>query len=192
MEKIKIELFFIFIFNVEFHTLYVPLSYNSFSKMRQVTRSVASDIVVYFNFGFSGVNFNSDSISQYALTDLLSHLRNSVTARAFNQEDFSKKLAVSELEIDEIVFVKQDDALTETKTKHDFKITFKVFHTSSSVTSSAFEDIDNITKKMFEKVTKVAVEPEFETSPCFVKPDFHAACTRQHVCGIVSFNNSQI
>jgi len=160
--------------------------------MRQVTRSVASEVVVYFNFGFSGVNFNSKSISQYALTDLLSHLRNSITARTFNQEVFSKNLAVSELEIDETVFVKQDDTLTETKTKHDFKITFKVFHTSSSVTSSAFEDIDKITTKMFEKITKVTFVPEFECSPCFVKPDFCVTCTRQHVCGIVSFNNSQI
>jgi hypothetical protein len=146
-------------------------------------RLVASEITVYFNFGFSGFNMDSSSISQYALTDLLSHLRTSLTARAFNQEVCSENLAISKLEIDEIVFVTQPD------TKFRFKITFKVFHTSSDVTSSAFEDIDNITKKMFEKVTKVAIEPEFETSPCFVKPDFHARCIRQHVCGIVALQH---
>lgn len=186
------KIFFIFIFNVVFHTFHF-LSTTLFQEMHQVTRSVASEVVVYFNFGYSGTNFNSNSISQFALTDLLSHIRHSVTASAFNQEVFSKNLAVSELEIDEIVFATQsNNTLTETKTKYDFKITFKVFHTSSSVTSSAFEDIDKITTKMFEKITKVTFVPEFECSPCFVKPDFCVTCTRQHVCGIVSFNNSQL
>jgi folate-binding Fe-S cluster repair protein YgfZ len=157
--------------------------------MHQVTRSVASEIVVYFNFGFSGVNLDSNSISQFALTDLISHIRNSVTTSAFNQEVYSENLTISKLEIDEIVFVTQhekDNNVTKTLQKFNFKIKFKVFHTSSSVTSSAFEEIDKITKKMFEKITKKTIEPEFETSPCFVKPDFHATCTRQHVYGVVS------
>ena len=126
---------------------------------------------------------DSSSISQYALTDLLSHLRQSVTVRAFNEEIDSnnlENLAISELEIDEIVFVTQRDC------KFHFKITFKVFHTSSTVTSAAFEDVDKITKKMFEKITKTSIMPEFETSPCFIKPDFCATCIRQHVCGIVA------
>ena len=154
--------------------------------MKQVARSVASEVTVYFNFGFSGVNLDSSSISQYALTDLLSHLRQSVTERAFNEAldskntDSDENLAISDLEIDEIVFV------THSEKKFNFKITFKVFHTSSNVTSSAFEDVDKITNKMFEKITKTTIMPEFECSPCFVKPDFCATCTRQHVCGIMS------
>lgn len=151
--------------------------------MQMHRRSVASEVAVYFNFGFSGFNMDSSSISQYALTDLLSHLRNSVTVRAFNQEVSSKNLSISKLEIDEIVFVTQPD------TKFRFKITFKLFHASSDVTSSAFKDIDIITKKMFEKITKITLEPEFESSPCFVKPGFHATCIRQHVCGIVALQH---
>ena len=159
--------------------------------MKQVARSVASEVTVYFNFGFSGVNLDSSSISQYALTDLLSHLRQSVTVRAFNEALDSKNLenlAISDLEIVEIVFVTQPQlaSLTKALTKFHFKITFKVFHVSSTVTSSAFEDVDKITNKMFEKITKTTFMPEFECSPCFVKPDFCATCTRQHVCGIVS------
>ena len=151
----------------------------------QIVRSVASEVVVYFNFGFSGVNLDSGSISQYALTDLLSHLRRSVTVRAFNEELHTDTLAISELEIDEIVFVTQRDC------KFNFKITFKVFHTSSTVTSAAFEDVDKITKKMFEKITKTSIMPEFECSPCFVKPDFRATCIRQHVCGVVAIQHPQ-
>ena len=152
----------------------------------QFTRSVASEVAVYFNFGFSGVNMDSSSISQYALTDLLSHLRQSVTVRAFNKEIDSKNdtLAISELEISEIVFVTQ-----QPECKFNFKITFKAFHTSSTVTSSAFEDVDKITKKMFEKITKKTFVPEFECSPCFVKPDFCATCIRQHVCGVVAIQH---
>jgi hypothetical protein len=150
--------------------------------MKQVARSVASEVTVYFNFGFSGVNLDSSSISQYALTDLLSHLRQSVTERAFNEEIHIDTLAISDLEIDEIVFVTRP----QSECKFNFKITFKVFHTSSNVTSSAFEDVDKITNKMFEKITKTTIMPEFECSPCFVKPDFCATCTRQHVCGIMS------
>jgi hypothetical protein len=155
--------------------------------MKHVARSVASKVTVYFNFGFSGVDLDSSSISQYALTDLLSHLRQSVTVRAFNEEIDSKNdtLAISDLEIDEIVFVNQH----QPECKFHFKITFKVFHTSSTVTSSAFEDVDKITKKMFEKITKTTFVPEFECSPCFVKPDFRATCIRQHVCGIVAIQH---
>jgi hypothetical protein len=134
---------------------------------------------------------DSSSISQFALTDLLSHLRNSVTVRTFNQEIPQKSenldnLAISELEIDEIVFVTQPASLTKALTKFHFKITFKVFHKSSSVTSLAFEEIDKITNKMFEKITKTSIMPEFECSPCFIKPNFCAKCTRQYVCGIVA------
>jgi hypothetical protein len=155
-------------------------------------RSVASEVTVYFNFGFSGVDLDFSSISQFALTDLLSHLRQSVTARAFNQEVSQKyeNLAVSELEIDEIVFV-TTQPIPETLKKFNFKITFKLFHKSSSVTSSAFEDVDKITKKMFDKITKTSIVPEFEPSPCFVKPDFCATCIRQHVCGIIAIQHSQ-
>lgn len=154
-------------------------------------RSVSSEVVVYFNFGFSGVNLDSSSISQYALTDLLSHLRQSATVRAFNEEIDSKNdtLAISELNIDEIVFVTQPTSLTKALTKFDFKITFKVFHTSSTVTSAAFEDVDKITRKMFEKITKTTFVPEFESPPCFIKPDFHATCIRQHVCGIAALQH---
>jgi len=152
----------------------------------QITRSVASEVTVYFNFGFTGVNLDSGSISQYALTDLLYHLRQSVTVHAFNEALDSKNdtLAISDLEIDEIVFVNQRDC------KFHFKITFKVFHTSSTVTSSVFEDVDKITNKMFEKITKTSIVPEFECSPCFVKPDFCATCIRQHVCGIVAIQHT--
>ena len=68
--------------------------------MKQVTRNVVSEVAVFFNFGFHGVNLDSMSISQYALTDLLSHIKNSVTTRAFNQEVSSENLAISKLEID--------------------------------------------------------------------------------------------
>lgn len=73
MEKIKIENIFYFYFSYRLYsnTFFLP-------KM-QIARSVASEVTVYFNFGFSGVNLDSSSISQYALTDLLSHLRRSVT-----------------------------------------------------------------------------------------------------------------
>lgn len=183
------KIFFIFIFNVVFiPTIHFSNQPTLFQKMHK--RSVASEVIVYFNFGFSGVNLDFSSISQFALTDLLSHLRNSVTTRAFNEEISQKyeNLAVSELEIDEIVFATtQPDTLK----RFNFKITFKVFHKSSSVTSSAFEDIDKITKKMFEKITKTSIMPEFECSPCFVKPDFCATCTRQHVSGIVAIQHLQ-
>ena len=102
--------FFIFIFNVVFRTS-CSLN-NSFSQMHQ--RSVASEVAVYFNFGFSGFNMDSSSISQYALTDLLTHLRNSVTVGAFNQEasQKSENLTISKLEIDEIVFVNNNNIIT--------------------------------------------------------------------------------
>lgn len=176
--------FFILIFILG--TISTRFSKSTLFQNMQVTRSVASEVTVYFNFGFSGVNLDFNSISQYALSDLISHLRHSVTVRAFNQEVESfqfENLSISELEIDEIVFVTQPD------TKFNLKITFKVFHKSSTVTSSAFEDIDKITNKMFEKISKTTFVPEFESSPCFVKPDFCAICTRQHVCGIITIHN---
>ena len=187
------KIFFIFIFNV-INPFFQSIRFSNQSvfppKMHK--RSVASEVTVYFNFGFSGVDLDFSSISQFALTDLLSHLRQSVTARAFNQEVSQKyeNLAVSELEIDEIVFV-TTQPIPETLKKFNFKITFKLFHKSSSVTSSAFEEVDKITKKMFDKITKTSIVPEFEYSPCFVKPDFCATCIRQHVCGIIAIQHSQ-
>ena len=80
--------------------------------------------------------------------------------------------AISELEIDEIVFVNQRDC------KFHFKITFKVFHTSSTVTSSAFEDVDKITKKMFEcnPSSSLIYGPTFKI-PTFMTMTFFFAMT---------------
>ena len=64
IEKIKIENIFYFQFLCRFHSILLVFPANSFSKMQQVTRSVASEITVYFNFGFSGVNMDSSNISQ--------------------------------------------------------------------------------------------------------------------------------
>jgi hypothetical protein len=149
-------------------------------------RSVASEITVSFNFGFFGVDLDIGNISQFALTDLLSHLRRSVTVHAFNQElQDAKNLEISNLEIDEIVslipFV--PDSF------YSFKITFKVFHKSSSVSSSSFEDVDEITKRMFTKISQTTFTPEFECLPHYIKPTFHASCTRQHVCGIMTIQS---
>ena len=167
----------------------IPIHFSKAMPSTIIRRSVASEVTVYFNFGFSEFNMDSSSISQYALTDLLYHLRNSVTVHAFNKEVCSENLAISQLEIDEIVFVTR--SLPEALTKFSFKITFRVFHKSSTVTSSAFEDVDKITNKMFEKITKTTFVPEFECSPCFVKSDFQAKCTRQHVCGIMALHHSE-
>ena len=52
--------------------------------------------------------------------------------------------------------------------------------------NNEFEEIDETVTKMFEKITKMTFEPEFETSPCFVKSDFHTTCTRQHISGILT------
>lgn len=152
----------------------------------QSVRSVASEITVSFNFGFFGVDLDIGNISQFALTDLLSHLRRSVTVHAFNQElQDAKNLEISNLEIDEIVslipFV--PDSF------YSFKITFKVFHKSSSVSSSSFEDVDEITKRMFTKISQTTFTPEFECLPHYIKPTFHASCTRQHVCGIMTIQS---
>lgn len=153
-----------------------------------VTRSVESEVTVYFNFGFSGLNMDSSNISQFALTDLISHLKNSVTACAFNEEENTLtfgQLTISKLEIVHIIFVNQHHTSSK---NFNFKITLKLFHKSSSVTSSAFEDIDKITTKMFQKISKKKIEPEFEPFPCFIKSDFHAKCTHQHVCGFISLH----
>jgi len=154
-------------------------------------RSVASEITVSFNFGFFGVDLDVNNISQFALTDLLSHLRRSVTVHAFNQElQDAKNLEILKLEIDEIVSIPYSSSSStrvsqETEeTLYSFKITFKVFHKSSSVSSSSFEDVDEITKRMFTKINQTTFTPEFECLPHYIKPTFHASCTRQHVCGI--------
>ena len=156
------------------------------SQSKDSIRSVASEVAVSFNFGFFGINLDVSNISQFALTDLLSHLRRSVTVHAFNQElQDAKNLDISKLEIDEIVsmipFV--PDSF------YSFKITFKVFHKSSSVSSSSFEDVDEITKRMFTKISQTTFTPEFECLPHYIKPTFHASCTRQHVCGIMAIQS---
>ena len=177
------KIFFIFIFNVvliPIHTLHL-----FFKKCIKDQLQAKSSFTSTLDFPES----TWIQAAQYALTDLLSHIRHSVTVAAFNQEVCSENLAISQLEIDEIVFVTQSNALAEALTKFNFKITFRVFHKSSTVTSSAFEDVDKITNKMFEKITKTTFVPEFECSPCFVKSDFQATCTRQHVCGIMTIHH---
>ena len=156
---------------------------------KQFVRSVASEITVSFNFGFFGVDLDISNISQFALTDLLSHLRRSVTVHAFNQElQDAKKLEISNLEIDEIVSIPDSSSSTRISEEnvYSFKITFKVFHKSSSVSSSSFEDVDDITTRMFTKISQTTFTPEFECLPHYIKPTFHASCTRQHVCGIMA------
>ena len=149
--------------------------------MQTIGRSVSSEVAVYFNFGFFGVNLDFDSISQFALTDLLYHIRRSVTVLAFNQDlQQAKHLEITNLEIDEIT-------TTQEQKNYNFKLIFRVLHKSSSVSSSAFEDIDEIVKRMLTKITKTSFVPEFECFPHYIKPTFQASCTRQHVRGIVSW-----
>lgn len=166
------------------------------SQSKASVRSVASEITVSFNFGFFGVDLDIGNISQFALTDLLSHLRRSVTVHAFNQElQDAKNLEILKLEIDEIVSIPYSSSSSSSSTRisqekvYSFKITFKVFHKSSSVSSSSFEDVDEITKRMFSKINQTTFTPEFECLPHYIKPTFHATCTRQHVCGIMAIQS---
>lgn len=195
MQKIKIEIFFLFFKSCSLSSISVlKLFFNSMmqsiqsTQSKQSVRSVASEITVSFNFGFFGVDLDMSNISQFALTDLLSHLRHSVTVHAFNQElQHAKKLEISNLEIDEIVSIPDSSSSTRISQEnvYSFKITFKVFHKSSSVSSSSFEDVDDITTRMFTKISQITFTPEFECLPHYIKPIFHASCTRQHVCGIM-------
>ena len=149
------------------------------SQSNASVRSVASEITVSFNFGFFGVDLDVNNISQFALTDLLSHIRRSVTVLAFNQDlQQANHLEITNLEIDEIT-------TTQEEKNYNFKLIFRVLHKSSSVSSSAFEDIDEIVKRMLTKITKLSFTPEFECFPHYIKPTFHASCTRQHVQGII-------
>ena len=196
MQKIKIEIFFLFFKSCSLSSISVlKLFFNSImqstqsKQSKQFVRSVASEITVSFNFGFFGVDLDISNISQFALTDLLSHLRRSVTVNAFNQElQDAKKLEISNLEIDEIVSIPDSSSSTRISEEnvYSFKITFKVFHKSSSVSSSSFEDVDDITTRMFTKISQTTFTPEFECLPHYIKPTFHASCTRQHVCGIMA------
>ena len=193
MQKIKIEIFFLFFKSCSLSSISVlKLFFNSImqsTQSKQFVRSVASEITVSFNFGFFGVDLDISNISQFALTDLLSHLRRSVTVNAFNQElQDAKKLEISNLEIDEIVSIPDSSSSTRISEEnvYSFKITFKVFHKSSSVSSSSFEDVDDITTRMFTKISQTTFTPEFECLPHYIKPTFHASCTRQHVCGIMA------
>ena len=196
MQKIKIEIFFLFFKSCSLSSISVlKLFFNSImqstqsKQSKQFVRSVASEITVSFNFGFFGVDLDISNISQFALTDLLSHLRRSVTVHAFNQElQDAKKLEISNLEIDEIVSIPDSSSSTRISEEnvYSFKITFKVFHKSSSVSSSSFEDVDDITTRMFTKISQTTFTPEFECLPHYIKPTFHASCTRQHVCGIMA------
>lgn len=197
MQKIKIEIFFLFFKSCSLASLSVlKLFFNSMiqsqPQSKASVRSVASEITVSFNFGFFGVDLDIDNISQFALTDLLSHLRRSVTVHAFNQElQEAKNLDISNLEIDEIVSIPDSSSSTRISQEnvYSFKITFKVFHNSSSVSSSSFEDVDEITKRMFTKISQTTITPEFECLPHYIKPTFHASCTRQHVCGIIAIKS---
>lgn len=193
MQKIKIEIFFLFFKSCSLSSISVlKLFFNSImqsTQSKQSVRSVASEITVSFNFGFFGVDLDISNISQFALTDLLSHLRRSVTVHAFNQQlQDAKKLEISNLEIDEIVSIPDSSSSTRISQEnvYSFKITFKVFHKSSSVSSSSFEDVDDITTRMFTKISQTTFTPEFECLPHYIKPAFHASCTRQHVCGIMA------
>ena len=155
------------------------------------TLSVASCVVVYFNFGFSGVNLAFKNISSFALADLHSHLRRSVTIQAYNKEVSAKdkkekSTQKKNLEIHELVFDGLRSVVAQIDgTDYNFKVTFWVYHNDAS----EFEEIDETVTKMFEKITKTTFVPEFECSPCFVKSDFQATCTRQHVCGIMTIHH---
>jgi len=185
--------FFYFLNRVVLASLSVlKLFFNSMmqsKQSKQSVRSVASEITVSFNFGFFGVYLDIGNISQFALTDLLSHLRRSVTVHAFNQElQDAKNLEISNLDIHEIVSIPDSSSSTRISQEnvYSFKITFKVFHKSSSVSSSSFENVDEITKRMFTKISQTTFTPEFECLPHYIKSTFHASCTRQHVCGIMA------
>ena len=74
---------------------------------------------------------------------------------------------------------------TEKTEKMRYSFWLKYF-LASSVSSSSFEDVDEITKRMFTKISQTTFTPEFECLPHYIKPTFHASCTRQHVCGIMA------
>ena len=144
--------------------------------------SVASCVAVYFNFGFSGVNLAFKDISSFALTDLHSHLKRSITIQAYNKELSAKDK--KNLEIYGLVFDGLRSVVTQIDgTDYNFKVTFWVYHNDAS----EFEEIDETVTKMFEKITKVAFTPEFEIFPHYIKNPFYERCTHQYTT--VTFQN---
>jgi hypothetical protein len=151
--------------------------------------SVASCVAVYFNFGFSGVNLSFKTISSFALTDLHSHLRRSITVQAYNKEVSTKEISAKEilakevttkeknLEIYGLVFDGLRSVVTQIDgTDYNFKVTFWVYHSDAP----EFEEIDETVTKMFEKITKVTFTPEFEIFPHYIKNPFYERCTHQY------------
>ena len=144
--------------------------------------SVASCVTVYFNFGFSGVNLAFKNISSFALTDLHSHLRRSITIQAYNKEVSTKdkkekSTQKKNLEIHELAFDGLRSVVTQIDgTDYNFKVTFWVYHNDAS----EFEEIDETVTKMFEKITKITFTPEFEIFPHYIKNPFYERCTHQY------------
>jgi len=141
--------------------------------------SVASCVAVYFNFGSSGVNLAFKNISSFALADLHSHLKRSITIQAYNKEVSTKEVTAKEknLEIYGLMFDGLRSVVTQIDgTDYKFKVTFWVYHNDAP----KFEEIDETVTKMFEKITKVAFTPEFEIFPHYIKNPFYERCTHQY------------
>lgn len=152
---------------------------SSSSSSSPVSVSIASCVAVYFNFGFSGVNLGFKNISSFALTDLHSHLRHSITVQAYNKEVSTKEVTAKEknLEIYGLVFDGLRSVVTQIGgTDYNFKVTFWVYHSDAP----EFEEIDETVTKMFEKITKVTFTPEFEIFPHYIKNPFYERCTHQY------------
>lgn len=155
-------------------------SSSSSSSPSHLPVSVASCVAVYFNFGFSGVNLSFDNISSFALMDLHSHLRRSITVQAYNKEVSTKEFSAKEtknLEIYGLVFDGLRSVVTQIDgTDYHFKVTFWVYHSDAP----DFEEIDETVTKMFEKITKVTFTPEFAIFPHYIKNPFYERCTHQY------------
>ena len=153
--------------------------------------SVASCVAVYFNFGFSGVNLAFKNISSFALTDLHSHLKRSITIQAYNKEVTTKEVTTKEkstkeknLEIYGLMFDGLRSVVVQIDgTDYNFKVTFWVYHSDAS----EFEEIDETVTKMFEKITKITFTPEFEIFPHYIKNPFYERCTHQYTT--ITFQN---
>jgi len=151
--------------------------------------SVASCVAVYFNFGFSGVNLAFKNISSFALTDLHSHLKCSITIQAYNKEVSTKEVTTKEvttkeknLEIYGLMFDGLRSVVTQIDgTDYNFKVTFWVYHNDAH----EFEEIDETVTKMFEKITKITFTPEFEIFPHYIKNPFYERCTHQYTTIII-------
>ena len=166
--------------------------------------SVASCVAVYFNFGFSGVNLAFKNISSFALTDLHSHLKCSITIQAYNKEVSTKEVTTKEVTTKEVTTkeVTTKEVTTKEKnleiyglmfdglrsvvtqidgTDYNFKVTFWVYHNDAH----EFEEIDETVTKMFEKITKVTFTPEFEIFPHYIKNPFYERCTHQYTTIII-------